>query len=311
MEDIMNTWIIVTNAGPVSTMVAASRALGGVTIVAVGPRELADTLAVAGADKVVWIDCGADVPAEAHATTVAELVASAAPELLLIADHPASRVLAAAAAVRIDAAWVPAMHEVSAEGQDLLISGPALEGRVTETLRVGVPAVAIFAGRDENLPACEPASVERMTAGDTDGDLTLISSSSAPTAGLASASRVIGIGRGVRSRGDLPLVEELAATLGAEIACTLPVSEDLHWFGAEHVIGRSGQRIKPELYLALGISGQPQHQDGIRDARVVVAVNNDPKAPIFRRARYGIVADLYDVVPALQSAFSQETPPHP
>lgn len=300
----MQTWIIAAGTGPISTMAAAARAVGSVTVLVVGPRTLAEDCAVAGADKVIWIEGADTVPAEAYATQVAELVATSAPELLLTSDEPANRVLAATAAERIHAAWVSSLAGVSGADDDLVITGPALEGRITETVQVATPAVAIFTGRDESLPARAAAPIEQVAAATPDTGISLVSSSSVPTAGLGSAARVIGVGRGVRSRGDLPLVQELADALGAEVACTLPVSEDLHWFGDERVVGRSGQRIKPELYLALGLSGQPQHQDGIRDARIVVAVNKDPKAPIFRRARYGIVGDLYDVIPALKSALN-------
>ena len=113
------------------------------------------------------------------------------------------------------------------------------------------------------------------------------------------------IGRGVKAKADLAIVEGLAADLGAEIACSMPIVDDFGWVAKERYIGRSGQHIAPRLYLALGISGTPQHLEGIRDAKVVVAVNSDPDAHVFRRADYGIVGDLYEVVPALRSALGK------
>jgi len=124
------------------------------------------------------------------------------------------------------------------------------------------------------------------------------------TGGLAGAASVVSVGRGLRARDDLAMVEQLAQVLGAQIGCSMPVADDLGWVPKDHYVGRSGQQVSPRLYLALGISGAPQHLEGIRGAKVVVAVNSDPQAPIFRRADYGVVGDLYEVVPALIDALA-------
>ncbi|NTW38941.1 MAG: electron transfer flavoprotein subunit alpha/FixB family protein [Cellulomonadaceae bacterium] len=122
--------------------------------------------------------------------------------------------------------------------------------------------------------------------------------------GVRDAARVVSVGRGVKAKADIALVESLAAALGGEVACSMPVAEDLGWVAKERYVGRSGQHISPRLYLALGISGTPQHMEGVREAKVVAAVNNDPSAPIFATADYGIVGDLYEVVPALMAALT-------
>ncbi len=85
----------------------------------------------------------------------------------------------------------------------------------------------------------------------------------------------------------------------------MPVADDLGWVPKDHYVGRSGQHIAPRLYLAVGISGAPQHLEGVRGAKVVAAVNSDPDARIFRSADFGIVGDLYEVVPALIDALGQ------
>jgi len=98
----------------------------------------------------------------------------------------------------------------------------------------------------------------------------------------------------------MALIEAVAAALDAAVGCTMPVADDYKWM--PQYIGRSGLTITPQLYLAVGIQGSPQHTQGIRDVKVVAAINTDPEAPIFRRANYGIVADLYEVLPALLAA---------
>lgn len=122
---------------------------------------------------------------------------------------------------------------------------------------------------------------------------------------VTDAAVIVSFGRGVRKKEDMAIVEQLAKTMGAVVSCSRPIAEDLHWLPEDQYVGLSGQKVSPKLYLALGISGQIQHLTGIRNSRVIVAVNNDPKAPIFEYSDYNIVADLYQMIPALIEAVRQ------
>ena len=119
---------------------------------------------------------------------------------------------------------------------------------------------------------------------------------------LGAAHRVIGVGRGLKAREDLAMIEELARALEAEIACSRPVAEGLNWMGKDRYIGSSGAHISPELYLAVGISGQLQHMVGVTGAETIVAINSDPNAAVFKQADYGLIGDLYQLVPAITAA---------
>jgi electron transfer flavoprotein alpha subunit len=123
----------------------------------------------------------------------------------------------------------------------------------------------------------------------------------AQTVDLGSAQMIVGVGRGIKDAANLPLAQELATALGAELGASRPICDN-GWLPMERQIGSSGQTISPKLYIALGISGAIQHLVGIKGSQCVVAINKDPDAPIFEAADYGIVGDLMEVVPALTEA---------
>jgi electron transfer flavoprotein alpha subunit len=115
---------------------------------------------------------------------------------------------------------------------------------------------------------------------------------------LTQAARIVAVGRGIREQDKLPLAEELAKVLGAELAASRPIC-DAGWLPPERQVGSSGQTVAPRLYLALGVSGAIQHAVGMKASKTIVAINKDAEAPIFELADYGIVGDLFEVVPAL------------
>ncbi len=121
------------------------------------------------------------------------------------------------------------------------------------------------------------------------------------TVDLGSAQLIVAVGRGIKEADNLPIVLDLASALGAEIAASRPICDN-GWLPIERQVGSSGQTVAPKLYLAVGISGAIQHLVGMKGAQCIVAINKDAEAPIFEVADYGIVGDLFEVVPALTEA---------
>jgi electron transfer flavoprotein alpha subunit len=142
-------------------------------------------------------------------------------------------------------------------------------------------------------PSIEPAQIRTKPSERFRG--------AAQTVDLTAAQMIVGVGRGIKDADKLPLVQELATALGAELGASRPICDN-GWLPMERQIGSSGQTISPKLYIALGISGAIQHLVGIKGSQCVVAINKDPDAPIFEAADYGIVGDLAELVPALTEA---------
>jgi electron transfer flavoprotein alpha subunit len=121
---------------------------------------------------------------------------------------------------------------------------------------------------------------------------------------LGAAELIVSVGRGIKEAENIPLVEKLAQSLGAELAASRPIC-DAGWLPMERQVGSSGQTVAPKMYMAIGISGAIQHLVGMKGSRTVVAINKDPNAPIFEVADYGIVGDLFQVIPELISAIEK------
>lgn len=164
--------------------------------------------------------------------------------------------------------------------------------------------------RADNVLAGEAAAPVRSL--DIALDPATVRTSSAPpfqdakdAVDLSSADIIVSVGRGIQDPGNIPEAQALADALGGELAASRPICDN-GWLPLDRQIGSSGQTVAPNLYLALGISGAIQHVVGMKGAKTIVAVNKDPGAPIFEIADYGIVADLFEVVPALIDALEED-----
>ncbi|MEM0095978.1 MAG: electron transfer flavoprotein subunit alpha/FixB family protein [Candidatus Bathyarchaeia archaeon] len=121
---------------------------------------------------------------------------------------------------------------------------------------------------------------------------------------ITAADVLVGIGRGIKDQSNIPMVEELAKSLGGVLACSRPIV-DKGWLPSDRQVGTSGKTVKPKLYLALGISGAFQHVLGMKNSDLIIAVNKDPKAPIFSFSDYGVVEDLFKIVPVLKNKINE------
>jgi len=298
-----NVWVVAP--GPTSALAAGARQLTSqVNALVVGAEE-----AVPGADLTVSLPAPADgVLAESYAAPVADLLRSRGAQLVLFGADVSSRLLAGLVAAHLRTSVLTAAT-VEVDGAGVTITRTAYAGLATTTERpTGSPAVLVVA--PGALPAQEPVGAGGLEQVDVEpGPARLRVVEVRPKAGepvhLGAAGRVVGVGRGFADQADLRLAQELATALGAELACSRPLAEGLGWLPAERYVGVSGATIRPELYLAVGISGQVQHMVGVNHSKVIIAINRDKNAPVFGQADLGVVGDLYEVLPALTNALAR------
>jgi electron transfer flavoprotein alpha subunit len=298
-----NTWIVVAGDPAIGNLIEIARALGGqVTAAVVGPRAVADTIAAGGVDRVVWLGDPGQAPVEAYASAVADAV-GAADGAVLGASRPGDRILLGAVAARLQAAVLTDASSVSADGDGLVVTHTIYGGIAEESVRLAGPVTLVLDGGP--APAAggaAPAPVTQVAAIPLGITVVETNASAFEQVDLGAAARVVGIGRGLKAQGDLAMIEALAKASKAEVGCSRPVAEGLNWLGKDRYIGVSGQHIAPDLYFAIGISGQLQHMVGVREAKTIVAINSDPDALVFQDADFGLVGDLYEIVPALTEA---------
>ncbi len=275
-------------------------------------------LARCGVDSVLRAEDPELLPLRAlpWATVVREAAARPAAGVILLADTIFGREVAGALAALWDASVATGAIEVRpAEGDRIVVRRPVLGGRAFQELLLDGPRILLTV-RPGAFPAPEPAATAApvapfpvapipapLRAGRSAG----FTGDPAPAAGpdLGSARIVVSGGRGLRSAGEFRLLEDLARELGAAVGASRAVT-DAGWRPASDQVGQTGRRVTPELYVAVGISGAIQHLAGMIGSRVIVAINSDPGAPIFKSADYGIVGDLFAIVPAITAELRRE-----
>ena len=265
-----------------------------------------------GADKVFIISQPelAAFQVDTYTDVFESLMAEQKPEILLIGATRNGLEFAPRLAERLKTGCVTEATrlELDSEKKVLLMDRVTCGGNLTETHVSKVkPQIATVAkGLYSAIPtdASRKGEVVKTEPKFKPPSTRLVESKPKTAKGvkLTDAAIIVSFGRGVRKKEDMAMVEQLAKAIGGVVSCSRPIAEDLHWLPVEQYVGLSGQKVNPKLYLALGISGQIQHLTGIRNSRIIVAVNNDPKAPIFEFSDYNIVADLYQMIPALVDA---------
>ena len=291
-------------------MIAAGsqlRELVNEPIVVITTEADTEQFIAAGADKVIVLKGDNSWP-ESYAGNIAEIVGSEQASVVLFGGTARGKDIAAKVAAQLKAGLVTDAQTIDFVDDHVETTRMIYGGLAVCRERVVFPAMVTIPSRTFDEPPQEKRQgkvVFADVAPDSRVQVNNVCPIQRQGADITEAKAIVCVGRGVEKKEDLQLAENLVNALGAEIACTRGIAEDYHWLPIEKYIGISGQKVKPEIYIGLGVSGQVQHITGMRDSKVIVAVNNNEKAPIFEAADYGVVGDLYEVVPLLVEALKK------
>jgi electron transfer flavoprotein alpha subunit len=274
---------------------------------------VAAELAAAQVKEVISVEHAALAPYTPDGFTAAlqQAIAQLAPSHVLLPHTYQTRDFAPKLAARMDRALLTDVTGIKAAGSDSAFVRPMFQGKLTADVVPQGPAphfvtFQIGAYRvDQVAKGSAPAPVRALAV---TVDASAIREKPEPpfqqakqAVDLSQAERIVSVGRGIKEAANIALAQKLADAIGAEIAASRPIC-DAGWLPMERQVGSSGQTVAPKLYLALGISGAIQHLVGMKGSSTVVAINKDPDAPIFEIADYGIVGDLFEIVPAIIEA---------
>jgi electron transfer flavoprotein alpha subunit len=277
------------------------------TMVIAFDSDQAARLADCGADGIVLLTGATDVP-ENNARPLAYWLKqqfATDPGLLIIGATPVGRDLAARTAGYLDCGLVSDILTAELVEDGIHTQRSQYGGAVVLSETLPFPAVlTVPAGRFEATSGAATVSETADLIPDTRLELLGTEAIVKDGIDLAQAKSVVGVGMGLSAYEDMALANTLANVLDAGIGCTRGIAEERHWLGTEQYLGLSGLTVSPNLYIAIGISGQVQHLVGVRDSKVIVAINKNEDAPIFKAADYGLVGDLYEIVPALTAALA-------
>jgi electron transfer flavoprotein alpha subunit len=295
------------------TLAAAQQLAGGlpITVAVLGaslgrvPQELAE----AAVAEVLTAEHAALDPytPDGFTMALAGLVARVSPAIVLLPHTYQTRDFAPMLAARMRRPLITDVTGIKGEGADAAFLRPMFQGKLAAEVRPrgDAPCFVTIQIGAFRADAVQKGGKAPVTPVEVSVDPAAIRQKpEAPfqearqAVDLSQAERIVSVGRGIKSQENIALAEKLAKAMAAEVAASRPICDN-GWLPMERQIGSSGQTVAPKLYVALGISGAIQHLVGMKGARTIVAVNKDAEAPIFEVADYGIVGDLFEIVPAI------------
>ena len=276
----------------------------GTTCIAltIGKADGAEQLGVYGASKVLNFAGATHFDAQVFAAIIAEVAKSQAADVVVFGHTSTGKSVAGRVAIRLKAGMVSAVTTLPENGFQVKKNVFSGKGIVNYSINSATKVVTISGNTFRPEAVGEVANVEAISVSAPASRIKVLETSTVEgTVPLPEADMVVSAGRGMKGPENWGIVEALAKELNATTACSRPVA-DVHWRPHHEHVGQTGVAIKPTLYIAIGISGAIQHLAGVNQSKVIVVINKDADAPFFKAADYGIVGDLFEVVPKLTAA---------
>lgn len=282
-----------------------------------GVKNLADELACYGADKVIYAESPLleNYTTEGYAHTIADLIRERKPEVLLIGATNIGRDLGPRISANIHTGLTAdcTKLEVDEENHRLLQTRPAFGGNLMATIicpnhrpqmSTVRPGVMAKAKRDDSKKGEVEVVGTKVTEDQIRAKVTDVKTGIKHVVQLEEAKIIVSGGRGLGNPEGFKLIQELAEKIGGEVGASR-ATVDAGWIPQAHQVGQTGKTVHPDLYIACGISGAIQHLAGMQDSKTIVAINKDKDAPIFKICDYGIVGDVYEIIPEIISAIDR------
>ncbi len=289
--------------GSLEALGAARSLSGDVVAVLCGPggEKAAQTLGRFGADRAVVLD-GSPWSPDAAAAAVAQVVREQDASAFLASATSTGRDLAPRVAAHLDCTLFSDCTGLERDGGRILVTRPWLAGKLVATLGTSASVLCATLRRNVFQPREEERRVEVIRGAPLGSGKALLDKVVARSGGkldVSEAPVVVSGGRGLKEPQHFKLIEDLAEAFGNAAVGASRAVVDAGWRPHSEQVGQTGKTVSPQLYVAVGISGAIQHLAGMKTAKVIVAINKDPEAPIFKVADYGIVGDAFEIVPAL------------
>ena len=276
----------------------------------IGAVNGADELGKYGASRVLNIADAAlqHFDSQTYAATIADVAKANGATVVVLSHSSTGKAIAGRLSVRLNAGLVSGVNSLpSGSGSALRVKKSVFSGKAIAEYEVAgqVKILSLMGNAVKPEVSGSPVTVETATANTGSSRIRVKEvKTQEGIVPLPEAEIVVSAGRGMKGPENWGIVEDLADTLGATTACSRPVA-DTHWRPHHEHVGQTGIAIRPNLYIAIGISGAIQHLAGVNNSKTIVVINKDPEAPFFKAADYGVVGDLFEVVPKLNEAFKK------
>jgi electron transfer flavoprotein alpha subunit len=278
-----------------------------VLLIGEGVEKFASELAAVGADKVLVAQASEFHP-EAYANIIATIAKEKASSVILMPHTGQGKDYSPRVAIKLKAGIVADAVGISIDAGKVIAKKPIYSGKAYANIKVNTP-IQVFTVRPNSQEIIEKAgsgTVEQVnvSAGEVKTKIVSTNLSGGAKIQLTEASIIVSGGRGMKGPENFAILQELCDTIGAALGASR-AAVDAGWIPHSHQVGQTGKTVSPNCYIACGISGSIQHMAGMGSSKYIVAINKDPDAPIFKVATFGIVADLFEVVPAVTKEFKK------